>query len=241
MAVTGQSGTCRECCNSDRNEYNGGCPQNEIESRECCSGVCKDTASDPNNCGSCGNDCFKNICPTGECFFECLQGGYLANGACPQNGYCPVSCGYTSSSGYFTPGVCQYESVCGDGKVCSPSVSAAESHPNQTDCEQYRDCANYPVPAGQTCIPRMICSVTLAGECKVLSAYPLDIDCPYLEKPVTCVTPDPPGHCGSCSTDADCYAPDTCQSSCGASISSGPFGGLCDEPGYCARVAGECF
>ncbi len=66
LARSGQEGTCRECCNDD-NEDNGGCPQNEIGSMQCCGGNCKDVGSDPHNCGSCGNDCFFDICPSGTC------------------------------------------------------------------------------------------------------------------------------------------------------------------------------
>ena len=239
-ARTGESGVCQECCNNLVDEFNGGCPESDIGANECCSGRCKDIARDPEYCGGCDDthNCIKGLCPVGECYFECLQGtdvpvigngAYLKDGTCLGE-YCPVTC---------EDGICIYESICPTGTHCVPAVTAENAHPNLADCEEYRDCSNYPVPPGGTCIPRWTCTVSIAGVCQFIADDPLDIECPLVESPTTCVEPDPGNHCGSCENEGDCFGEDECQSSCG-NIGYGPFVGLCTEPGYCGRTPDEC-
>jgi hypothetical protein len=87
-------------------------------SYSCCSGVCSYLATDPNNCGACGN-----VCPADAPY--CLRG---ACAACPSPGevVCPTGCADLATDpnncgacGNVCPADTPY---CVGGGACSPTV-----------------------------------------------------------------------------------------------------------------------
>lgn len=57
---------------------------------ECCSGVCVDKDSDPNNCGECGHVCAGGICQDGQCVCPVgsLNAGTFYTAGTPEDGCC---------------------------------------------------------------------------------------------------------------------------------------------------------
>jgi hypothetical protein len=90
----------------------------------CCSGVCKDLASDINNCGGCGNVCGTN---------ETCQGGACVSVACQ-----PSVCGHLS--------LCQGRTDCACFQTPEGAVFCASLNAVGSSCSGSSDC-----PAGWMC------------------------------------------------------------------------------------------
>jgi len=222
LAKAGATGTCRECCNDER-ELQGGCPEQLYNTQECCDGVCKDLGFDPDNCGACGKKCSRYVT-------ECTDPNVpLTCGKVEER------CGPLGCSDFVIPGSCFMESVCEEGKYCLPEVTQAfADEVNAAGCESnWKQCFNWarsdPL---DPCLPR------LGGE---LSG----VECPLTAQPLSCNTPLPKGHCGSCGSDADCGDPDECLDACG--LAEYTLGGSSSTgfdcigaPGICARDYEEC-
>jgi hypothetical protein len=211
-------------------EENGGCPQNEYYTRECCDGVCKDLGFDPDNCGECSRKCstYANECtdpnavPTcGAVEVRCNLSGQTAPECCNDIPGCSV---------FVSPGFCSLQSVCPVDTFCLPTITQEfADRVNATGCESnWKQCLNWDrANPLDPCLPRLGGSLD-------------SVECPLTAQPLQCVEPFPQGHCGSCSTDSDCAEPDVCLSGCGGgSTSLGPFI-FCNDPGICARDYEEC-
>jgi hypothetical protein len=105
----------------------------------CGSYVCRDLASDFNNCGACGHACrlpgpYENgACVSGKCVYTCIDGAVRCNGVCtfldsdPKNcGACGNVCG--GATPYCAEGVC---SVCPFGNtMCDGTCTVLDWDPN---------------------------------------------------------------------------------------------------------------
>lgn len=111
------NGTCAECCSAadcpaDATCEDGTCicPSGQSE----CSGSCVDLATDPANCGACGNVCSSGSCSSGNC-------------SCTRNTDCPdgCSCGVRAQGGTVCREIgvlsepCEVDSDCAEpGHFC---------------------------------------------------------------------------------------------------------------------------
>jgi len=109
-----------------------------------CGSSCVNTATDMNNCGTCGNLCgFGQTCQSGQC--ACAAGMLLCNGLCVQSdaNHCG-NCTMTCSSGQ----VCssnQCTSSCTTGQQCGTAcVDTSSSNANCGSC-------GHACGTGQTC------------------------------------------------------------------------------------------
>jgi hypothetical protein len=108
-----QNGTCAEICPSGQSvQCVPVCSANQLLQVQCvscppgetvCAGACTNTASDPNNCGTCGT-----VCPSGT---VCSAGTCVA---CPSG---QVACGNTCTDLSSDPSNC---GACGNVCTCGP-------------------------------------------------------------------------------------------------------------------------
>jgi hypothetical protein len=85
---------------------NGGCPAGQTD---CGNGQCVDLASDPNNCGRCGNVCAGEACRNGAC-------------TCENEDDCPDGClcvGVCNSIPICTQDACVGDEDCPVGSACT--------------------------------------------------------------------------------------------------------------------------
>jgi len=123
-AVTGETGTCQECCLSEGSGIDADVDcANAVQhgSRTaCCNGRCVDWESDPYNCGECGMNCLDAV---GVCklFVECQ----------PSN-----------PDGLPEPGQCIYQNPCGTGNACWDSCVLCASVGNCDTCQSVPSCVD---------------------------------------------------------------------------------------------------
>ncbi|MCA9668121.1 MAG: hypothetical protein KC503_21130 [Myxococcales bacterium] len=139
-------GTC--ACPAGRAPCDGGCC---ATGQSCCAGKCIDYATDPANCGSCGNRCGGNqTCSNGRCV--CVSG----YDACPGNDHCCLAgrscCAYGCCSRESHPLCVQYAGqpgCCPEGyPVTCPSANTASGVaccPAGTICsfDPINECVSY--------------------------------------------------------------------------------------------------
>jgi len=128
----------------------------------------------------------------------------------------------------FTPGICVYDTGCEYGEVCIPPITEDWAKVvNEIGCDRYLECRNWE-ETGEACDYRFYGDI-------------VGVECPLTAQPLQCVEPPPPGHCGSCKTNDDCYGGDVCLPSCATSTAQGPFVGAdCSSWGICATDYDEC-
>src|SRR5262249_41370713 len=95
----------------------------ECLSNACCSGVCRNTSTDVNNCGQCGNSCAlanaSNLCTNGACAINSCNAGWgncngVTNDGCERSlltvsdcGSCNAACNLANASATCPSGTCQ--------------------------------------------------------------------------------------------------------------------------------------
>jgi hypothetical protein len=111
---TGCAHTCTTIdCNSQRQSCSG-CV-GPCKGGQFCGGICRDTRSDPNNCGACGNICSGGAaCSSGVC--ACPPGLTGCNGACTDTSTDPNNCGACGTT-------CSASQACCNG-ACVGTVPA---------------------------------------------------------------------------------------------------------------------
>jgi hypothetical protein len=126
--------------------------------------ACTDLASDPSNCGACGNVCQPGpledaTCFDGSCVYLCAEGAVRCSGTCTFLEWDPDNCGACGNAcpeaaPYCTQGVC---SPCKPGLVlCGDSCVDLGSNPNNCGaCGQI--CA-----AGEVCAGGACCNPTIS-------------------------------------------------------------------------------
>jgi hypothetical protein len=83
-----------------------------------CLGQCVDKASNPNNCGACGNSCATPVCSAGACSNSCAAGLTNCNGACVDLSSNAANCGACSKA-------CASTAACSSGKCQAPGTAPA--------------------------------------------------------------------------------------------------------------------
>ncbi len=186
--------------------------QDRYDSRgfENCNGSCAVLSTDPQNCGSCGNQCAEGeVCSGGECQqgAACKGGLTDCDGTCVNTGRDPQNCG-----------TCGH--ACGDGKVCMAHICQDACGEGWTQCGNscvptYEGLPNEPDNCGEC---GNVCS---SGSC----SQGVCNDCPDESEMCgdSCVNTsgNDPMNCGGCNQRCDagqgCYQ-GHCQSECGPFI-----------------------
>ena len=120
---------------------NNVCVLKDIDKDTVCAGVCVDTRTDSNNCGSCGNVCLGS---------DTCQNGVCTGGGCPEQWH---SCGVA-----YPPSVtnvcCLNGSTCSigerDASCCSPGTFACPNLDGYCCPAGYQCCGNH---VGYPCVP----------------------------------------------------------------------------------------
>ena len=155
----------------------GKCPSGQTS----CSGVCTDTNTNLQNCGSCGHACGTGTsCVSGACVQNlltngsaCQTGSQCSSGSCSQGVCCNVSCGSCSNGTLQacnlagSVGTCSTVS-CPSGFACSSSSSCSTTCSSDANCTTAYYC-NTPIsacvmkkPSGVACTGNNQCS---SGNC----------------------------------------------------------------------------
>jgi len=186
-----------------------------------CSGICVDTKTDLNNCGSCGNKCpTGQICVNGVCIYSCPPGQTLCSGQCVDTTSDQNNCGSCGNK-------------CTGSKMCSSSKCVCPT--GLTDCSgtcvntqnDINNCGN----CGTKCPSGYICS---NGMC-VLSCPPGQTACSG-----QCVdTTSDQNNCGSCGN--KCTGGKMCSSSkCVCPTGQTDCSGICRNLQTDANNCGAC-
>jgi Stigma-specific protein, Stig1 len=167
---------CR-ACNGDTSRLCGSCATGF---------ACTDLASDPSNCGACGNVCRPGpledaACFDGTCVYLCAEGAVRCGGTCTLLEWDPDNCGACGNAcpeaaPYCTQGVC---SACQPGLVlCGDSCVDLESNPDNCGA-----CGNVCGGSAPYCSQ---------GEC-------VECPLPYIACNGVCVNPlSDSSNCGAC-------------------------------------------
>ncbi len=118
-----------------------------------CGAGCVEVASDPKNCGDCGNVCGAGlVCSQGACAAGCAGGLTACNGACADLTGSPVHCGACNNACPDDQDCWQSQCRCPTGKASCNGGACQDVTSDEQNCgECGRVC-----PAGSTCT---------AGEC----------------------------------------------------------------------------
>jgi hypothetical protein len=135
----------------DTNDCSTPCPAG----LSACNGACVHVATDPANCGTCGNACpAGNVCANGQCALSCPAGLTNCSGSCVNTASDNTSCGACGQA-------------CGAGKVCSAGSCQLTCGGGEVDCNG--SCANLQSDdahcgaCGTTC---ELGSTCIAGSCQ---------------------------------------------------------------------------
>jgi sugar lactone lactonase YvrE len=228
-------------CNGSKNLTPAGqtCPTGQTQ----CGTLCSSLATDPSNCGGCGNACATGLaCVAGVCRPACAAptiGCPAGTGLCinPQtdNANCG-SCGNVCPPGQACSGG-QCKPSCGAGTLLCPNGTCVNPQTDNANCGS----CNNACPAGQACS---------GGTCQ-LTCVPGTIQCS--DAPNTCVNPGTDNqNCGGCSTDGGgviCPGGELCSAGkCGETCSPGYTTCVPPPPAdagvdgglpYCAQLGGD--
>jgi hypothetical protein len=193
-----------------------------------CPSGCADTASDPKNCGACGQVCsflvgFEAVCDNGACGLVCPKGSKLCGGSCLPVQSDPKNCGDCGVN-------------CKDDEVCSEGVCGATCGKDLTRCgnacvdldTDRSNCGGCDQPCIELPQTEVSCE---QGECKS-TCLPGRGDCDG-NAGNGCETDvnSSPAHCGgcgkACGSGSVCNG-GVCTTGCGSGLS------LCD--GACINV-----
>ena len=228
--------------------------------KSCCVNGCKDTSTDPQNCGGCGAPCpFGATCVAGACkaMMGCMGGPPCTGGesCCPAGcvdektdtencGGCGITCkpGSACVGGSCQPAGCNNGPPCVGGKVCC-ATGCVDTTSNPNDCGG----CGLLCPAGDTCVASMCqppagCNggPACAGADKCCATGCAD-------------TTSDPKNCGACG--APCNPTDTCVAGmcqpmptcnggpgCGAGQSCCPSGCATTDtdPANCGKCGNAC-
>jgi hypothetical protein len=184
----------------------------------CCSDGCTNTATDPQNCKSCGNACpMGDTCVASSCIAPpdcnggpactmgetCCKSGCTDTSSDPNNcSKCGLSCGPDSTC---VAGVCQSPFTCNGGPPCSPldQCCATGCVDTTSDPNNCKNCGTV-CPLGDSCIDS-VC--TPATTCNGGTACTPGFSC--CPSPTGCVNEgSDPNNCGGCGI--PCGPPNTC-------------------------------
>ena len=149
IADTGETGTCKACCNN--NDTSGGTGKGVVGCEyfptaqggvgTCCDGRCSDVETDEYNCGGCGNNCYDEITSCMVDVRYCAGDGFcFMETACPDDDFCYDSCLTCGLTG--TCDTCQSVASCGTFYT----IQTAEDSTLCIECVTDLDCDD-----GQTC------------------------------------------------------------------------------------------
>jgi hypothetical protein len=225
-AKVGQKcGKGKHCCGGARCRHGRcRCPNGWLVCGE--DGLCRDLATDPNNCGGCGQTCATGCCAAGACRPTC-------------GGGCCADCFVEQQGTNILKGT---EACCADSSVCRSAMgNPADDRccwPDEA-CIDGKCCCNGcegTVVCGDTCCPSVsCCHGKCCGEGQVCAR-------PKANKPPKCVSAD-----RSCASIGDCFAGEECR---GGTCCSGdrvclsvgpPFNPKCCAVGeYCDPLLQTC-
>ena len=194
-----------------------------------CGNICVDTNFDPDNCGSCFNECNAGeVCTFGGCRRDCGGGTDQCGDLCKDLQVDPSNCGACGE-------------VCQEGQVCSAGNCTTQCGPGTAKCGDIcadtmintLHCGGCDMPCG----PGELC---LAGSCS-LACGGSGVDCGGI-----CTDPNTdPQHCGGCN--APCATDELCvNGSCdlvclgGTSICGTTCVDILVDPSHCGGCDAPC-
>lgn len=150
-----------------------------------CGGVCVDTRSDPNNCGTCGTSCSGKPCSASKCVVMCPTATTNCTGACVDTKTDAKNCGACGKT-------CASGQTCTDGACgCGTTVSfAADVQPIFTASCNGTGCHSGVMPRGDLSLVTgksyaelvNVASASCSGK---LLVTPGDVSKSYLENKLT--------------------------------------------------------
>ena len=201
-------------------------------------GLCTDTDTDDEHCGTCGNDCGSDeFCSDGECVEctgdqhcdgdcescsndgECVDTDSLCSGTCSicSGGSCSDDNGLCADDEYCDGGSCECSNNC-----CADSDCDSDEHCSGGSCECSNDCCG-----DSDCGQDEVCSSGSCVDCAT------DGDCATGQ---TCVS----NECVDCETDADCDDGSECTlNSCDNGSCVSQFGCPSPTPHCCSQECQE--
>ncbi len=195
----------------------GGCPDGST----LCSGLCVDTLTDRNNCGSCGHRCqAEQICSSGRCMLQCP----------PFETDCGSDC-YDLRSDHENCGACGH--ACEPNQVCSGGICTSNCDPGLTNCDgscvDLSTNTNHCGICGRACNDDEVC---LSGNCTGGCGNGL---CGVAAGETPCTCPEDCETCtGCCTAEGECL-PGTSVDACGT---GGVECAVCSSGSTCS--AGRC-
>ncbi len=197
-----------------------------------CEGACSDVASDPRNCGVCGNSCGTgSTCFNGECVPVIVGTQCTSQADCRGTQCLPEAGGWPG--GYCTLASCTNNDECGTDGICASIFGACDDVVGATACSCQRrcvadaDCGREGYVCVPHCAPGRVCETT---------CMPGDPSCVRYCVP-SCKSV--PGFCG----ENGCNRSGSCGTGCfrgvgGQQCSAGSMCGTGLNPS--APLAGQC-
>ncbi len=232
-------GKCGNDCNKDidpdapQKVCNAGKCEDPAPAGECkaneekCDDGCHDLNNDPQNCGSCGNDCNKDIdpdapqmvCSNKKCELKCSDEEIICDGKCvdpkTDNHFCGAQNGCSGENAGF---VCGDELKCSDSKcICKDTTLSACLGSEGLFCTNPQSdnahCGCNASSAGLDCssLPNTESGSCESGSCSITCNLPY-VDCNHDASDGCEATLDSVEHCGAC--DNACFTDNTSAAAC---------------------------
>ena len=141
---------------------------------DCGNGRCVDTASDPNHCGSCGQQCANaEVCNVGKC--TCRPGLTDCGGNCVDTNSNPNDCGGCSGNG-GSGAMCQMGEICNGGSCMTGTAGdcpkdACSNNNGRVACVDFASDPLHCGDCGTRCDRDQVC---VGGKCR---AYAPAVSC----------------------------------------------------------------